>query len=151
MEISSIMVKTVKWVKPSDQAKKAVQIMNQNHIGCVAVIDNGILVGIITERDVLERLVIPCQIADKMTCKDIMTKDPVTIRPDQDVASAIDTMVKKKVKKLLVVEKGELVGIITATDILKSGKQIEDILISRMGQLFQFGEQPEEEEDYQYN
>lgn len=155
MEVSSIMTKNVKTVNPSDQSKKAVDLMNRHHIGCVAVVEKDKLVGIITERDILKRLVIPCHLAEKILCKDIMTSKPVTIRPDQDVAAAVDLMVKKKLKKLFVVDGQKLVGIITATDILMSGRQVQDILIERISNLFDFGETgqeaPEEDEDYGYN
>lgn len=135
MEVSSIMIKNVKAVSPRDNVKKVVDIMNRSKIGSVVVIEDHKPRGIITERDILEKVVSNDKLPSKVLAKGIMSKELVTVEPDDSVVDAINIMVKNNIKKLVVIEDGELVGIVTASDILKSGENIEYAVLEKLAKF----------------
>ncbi|MBI4017496.1 MAG: amino acid permease [Candidatus Aenigmarchaeota archaeon] len=136
MQVSEVMTRDVRTVKPTDTVKTAVRLMNENHIGSVVVSDEREALGIITERDILTRVVGANKSADKMKCKEIMSTPLVAVDATAGVADAVDTMVKHRVKRLIVLEGEELAGIITATDILKSGERLEQEALEKLSTFF---------------
>ncbi len=136
MKVSSIMTRNVRTVKPDDTVRKAVQIMNKHKLGSVVVVANGRVAGVLTERDVLKRVVAANKKPEAVLCRDIMSRKVVTIGAEDTVVDAINVMSKHRIKKLPVTEEGELVGIVTATDILKSGERIEYAALKKLAQFF---------------
>jgi len=136
MNVASVMTRDVKTVKPTDTAKSAVVTMNKHHIGSVIVSDGKEVLGIITERDVLKRVVEAGNDASKIICKGIMSTPIYAVEPSTGISEAIDTMVKHHIKKLIVIEGVELVGILTATDCLKSGRALEQEALEKLSEFF---------------
>ncbi|MBI4896113.1 MAG: CBS domain-containing protein [Candidatus Aenigmarchaeota archaeon] len=136
MQISSVMKKSVKMLKPSDTALKAVRSMNTNRIGCVLIVDKGKLLGVITERDVLRSIVSENQKPKSILCKTMMSSPVKTIEDTDDVIDAIDLMATYKIKKIPVLHNKKVVGIITVTDILRSGERIEYAALKKLGRFF---------------
>jgi len=129
MLVKEIMKKNVKIIRPDDNMKKAAEIMNSNKIGCLVVVEgDGDIVGIITERDILEDVVAVGKSSDQVLVKDAMKKDVIFTSPEASLEEAADLMNKNKIKKLPVIENGKLVGIITASDLITyESKLIEKI------------------------
>jgi len=127
--VREVMKKNVKCVAPDDRVEKAANIMKKEDIGSVLVMDKYNLVGILTTTDIVYKYV-----AGKSGkfVRDIMTKDVVRISPNITIEEAAMLLSKKKIKKLPVFDKGKLVGIITATDILKIEPALYEILLERM-------------------
>jgi CBS domain-containing protein len=73
-------------------------------------------VGILTERDLLERVLEKCRNPKVTRISEIMTRHVITGKPDMELSEATEVMFKKKVKKLPIIEKNRLVGIVTLTD-----------------------------------
>ena len=121
MKIKEIIKENVIAIGPDLTLKEAAQIMSKNQIGSLAVIENKKILGIITERDVLKNI-------DSLKSKvsSVMTKKIISIDSDSYVENAAALMAKNKIKRLLVVEGGSLVGIITATDILANSDRLND-------------------------
>ncbi len=142
MKISEIMIKNVRTAKPDDTAKSAVLIMNKFKIGSIVIADGKKPVGIITERDILTRIVAEGKNSEIVTCRQIMSKPLVVIDENDDTADAIELMAKEKIKKLVVMKDGELAGIITATDILKSGEQIEEAVLNKLARILPIAKAP---------
>lgn len=136
MKIFSIMTKNVKVVRQDDSVKKAVSIMNRYTIGSVVVVNANRTVGIITERDVLRRLVAKNKNAQKTKCKDIMSKPLKTIEAEESIEDAIEMMNENGIKKLIVTRGSTLVGILSATDIIKSGEKIERAGLRKLARFF---------------
>ncbi len=130
------MTKTVRTVKPTDSVKKAVLTMNRYRIGSVIVIENYEPAGIITERDMLKRIVARGKNADKVKCGTIMSRPLRTIDTSDSIEDAAALMAKRKIKKLAVMKDGRLAGILTVTDILKSGERIELAALKKLAQFF---------------
>jgi len=121
MKIEKLMVKNVITLQRDVSAYDAVKLMNKNRIGCL-VVYNGQVVGILTERDMLERVLEECKDPKETKVSEIMTKQVIVGRPDMELVEATELMFEKKVKKLPIVENNRLVGLITLTDIARVAK-----------------------------
>jgi CBS domain-containing protein len=119
MQVKEIMTTNVKTIRPEDTVKSLAQRMIKENIGDMVVISgSGIVAGIATERDIIKEMVVSCGNIEEVKVQDIMSKDLVTIGPEATLEEAADVMVKNKIKKLPVIDKGRLVGIVTATDLV---------------------------------
>jgi CBS domain-containing protein len=118
--VRDIMMRNVKTVRTDDSALDAVVKMNKFHIGSVIVTNNGRPIGIITERNILERIVEPRLDPSTVRVKDIMSSPVVTIDPNAAVEEAAQIMARKHIKKLPVVDGGKIVGVISTSDIVRT-------------------------------
>lgn len=95
----------------------AVQMAAKN-ISCIVITERKKPIGILTERDLLRKVVAKDKSAKDLALKDVMTKNPVTVKPETSIVDAARMMKKNKFRRFPIIEKGVLVGIITETDIL---------------------------------
>jgi len=119
MKIEEVMIKNVITLQRDVSAYDAVKLMNENKIGCLVVLQYGQVVGIITERDMLERVLEKCRDPKETKVTEIMTKRVIVGKPDMQLAEAAKLMFEKKVKKLPIVEENHLVGLVTLTDLAR--------------------------------
>ena len=103
-------------VSPNSTAQDAVQVMNDHHIGSVVVVDDDQLVGIFTERDVLQRIVASNLDPSRTRISQVMTTKLTTITPQTEVYEAMELMAKRRHRHLPVIEDGKLVGLISIGD-----------------------------------
>lgn len=120
MEIRKIMVKKVKTVPMDTSVQKAVEIMNKNRINCLVVTYDKRVAGILTERDLLERVLEKGKDPKETKVSEIMTRQVLVGKPTMDLVEASNFMFEKNVKKLPIMEKNRLVGIVTLTDIARA-------------------------------
>jgi len=118
--VRDIMVRNVKTVRVNDTVLKAVSKMNKFRIGSVIVMNNGRPIGIITERNILQRIVQPRLDPSVVVVKDIMSSPLVTIDVNTAVEEAAQIMARKRIKKLPVIERDKLVGVVSTSDIVRS-------------------------------
>jgi CBS domain-containing protein len=116
--VRDIMSKKVKVVRPDSSVKEVVATMNKFDIGSILVVQGNRPVGIITERDILRRIVQPCLAPETLTARQVMTSPLLTINETASIDEAAKLMAREKVKKLPVMNKQKLVGIVTLTDIV---------------------------------
>ena len=128
LKIENVMVVDVVTVEAEATVGEAVELMNKNEIGCLVVVDEEKPVGIVTERDLLKRVLASRKDPVRTKVKDIMSKPLVTGTPHMDIEAAVRLMFKHKIKKLPVVENGRLVGLVTLTDLVRFQPQIIRIL-----------------------
>ena len=114
----------------------AASVMKDRARGCLVVVDSGKPIGIITERGILRRIVALNKQPEKILCKNIMSRPLKIIYPDNAVLEAIERMSKYNIKKLIVTENKELVGVLSVTDIIKSGQKIEDDALKKLARLY---------------
>jgi CBS domain-containing protein len=119
MKVEEAMSKNVVTLQQDVSAYDAVKLMNENRIGCLVVLQYGQVVGIITERDMLERVLEKCKNPKETNITEIMTKRVIVGKPDMQLAEAAKLMFEKKVKKLPIVEGNRLVGLVTLTDLAR--------------------------------
>ena len=117
--VREVMSKNVKAVQPDSSVKEAVASMNKFNIGSILVVQDNKPVGIVSERDILRRVVEPCLSPENLTVGQIMTSPVYTISEMASINEAAKLMAMKKVRKIPVIKKKKLVGIITYTDIVK--------------------------------
>jgi CBS domain-containing protein len=116
--VRDVMSKDVKVVRPDSSVKEVVADMNKFNVGSIVVVQGDRPVGVISERDILRRVVEPCLASDTVTAREVMTSPVVTINEAATIDEAAELMAKKKVRKIPVMDKQKLVGIVTFTDIV---------------------------------
>lgn len=110
----------------------AVTIMNDRRIGAILVTRDEALVGIITERDIVFRVVAARRDPEKTTIAEVMTADPDTVSPRADVMTALERMQTGGYRHLPVVDDGALVGIVSIRDIYASVRaELEEAVLER--------------------
>jgi len=117
--VREIMTTPVVTVMFSDPVIAAVEKMISHDIGAVVVISGGRPVGIITERDILKRVILEEKDPRGVFCQDIMSKPLITIKPDTPLSEALSIMRKHGIRRLPIVEGDELIGIITEKDLIR--------------------------------
>jgi CBS domain-containing protein len=128
LRVEDIMVKEVVTIDEDLTVKEAAEIMNKFEIGCVIGVRKGKAMGILTERDVLKRIVAEGKDASKTKVRDAMTSPLVIAEPSMDLAEAVKMMFQMKIKKLPVVDGKRLVGLVSLTDIARFQPQMITIL-----------------------
>ena len=130
MRVQEIMNQDVVKVSPKKSLKKAAEIMHSKDIGSLLVVSNNLIHGIITEKDILNQ-VAEEEDLDKPV-NHVMSEDVVTLEPKLELEDAADLMVKKKINRVPVVKDDELVGIVTASDLIS----YEDKLVEKLSKVF---------------
>jgi CBS domain-containing protein len=128
LKVGDVMVKEVVTIDENFSVKEAADIMNKFEIGCLIGVRRGKAMGILTERDVLKRVVAEGKDASKIRVKDVMTSPLVVAEPSMDLAEAVKLMFQMKIKKLPVVDGKRLVGLVSLTDIARFQPQMITIL-----------------------
>ncbi|MBI2184526.1 MAG: CBS domain-containing protein [Thaumarchaeota archaeon] len=113
------MVKTVVTIDASSTVLKAAQLMTESDVGSLPVVEQGIAVGIVTERDLVRRVIARRKDPFSLSVKEAMSSPLVSVRPDVFVEDAADLMVKHRIRRVVVIEKGRLLGIVTSTDLAR--------------------------------
>jgi len=130
-KIEKFMTKEPITVSPDESIGKVLRIFKERNISRLPVVENGKLVGIITVRDIVEKVVHPEDkpeygefIAEKKSylkipVKGVMTEEPITMSPNATVKEVVEEMLKNGFGGMLICEDSKLVGIITKKDLLE--------------------------------
>ncbi|MEM7825459.1 MAG: CBS domain-containing protein [Candidatus Aenigmatarchaeota archaeon] len=118
MLIKEVMNRNVIAAKPETSVREAAKIMSKYHIGSLIILEEEKITGIVTEGDILRKVIVEGKDLDETKIKDIMTENVITITSDKTIDDAVKIMTEKKIKKLPVVDNDKLIGIITASDIM---------------------------------
>lgn len=138
---SEVMTARPVCCEPEDSVSHAADMMRQHDVGSLPVVDSrdsGRLVGIVTDRDLVTKVVARSRPVDSATVKDAMTAGPATCREDDDVETAVSLMAERQVRRMPVVDGGgRLTGIIAQADVAtrihrdqKTGELVEAISTS---------------------
>ncbi|MDG6996853.1 MAG: CBS domain-containing protein [Nitrososphaerota archaeon] len=120
LRVVDIMTSDVVSVNPSSTAYDATLKMLERNIGSVLVDEGKSVVGIITKGDILKEVVKKWRDPRHVHVEEIMSTPVITVNQDDSIEAASKLMSKSGVSKLPVLKNGELVGILTATDIIRS-------------------------------
>ena len=110
---------TVFSVPPDVTVAAAAKEMDLHKVGAILVMENGRIVGILTERDVLTRVVVAGLDPKDTPVKQIMTPDPITVPSTTTVEQVMELFTNKRFRHLPVVDNGRLAGLISIGDILR--------------------------------
>ena len=145
MKVREIMTTELVTVPPSSSITEAARLMRDANIGDVLAVDQGRLVGILTDRDVCIRVVADGRDTNMAQVGDYMTRELFTGMPDWDVEDAADLMGEEQIRRLPILENGKLVGILSLGDIAVqpeeeevAGQALEEISepsMPRIGQV----------------
>ena len=138
MEVEDIMINKVITIDPNATVKDAAKLMNKHEIGCLIAVKKGSASGIITERDLLKKIVEQAKNPVKTKVHEIMSKRLIVGTPQMEIADAVRLMLQKKIKKLPIVEDGKVIGLITLTDIARTTR-IEPQMIGVIKELRKTG------------
>ncbi|MFF2753896.1 CBS domain-containing protein [Psychrobacillus sp. NPDC058041] len=114
MNVKDVMSKEVVTCNPQDYVNEVADQMRTLDIGCLPVLSNKKLVGMITDRDIVTRSVAK---DTKSKVEDVMTKSVISVSPEDSTAEASIIMARNQVRRLPVVENSELVGFVSLADL----------------------------------
>ena len=133
VQVKDIMVTKIISLEMGRNVREAAELMSRADIGSVLVYSDDRPVGIVTERDVVRKIVAEGIDASKVLVIDVMSTPLVTVAPEASIEEASDRMATYKVKHLPVVSQGEVVGMVAARDIalaMAKEKNFEDIRLN---------------------
>ena len=119
MKISTLMTQPVLEIDENSTAQKSGEMMGKAHVGSLLVTRKQENVGIITERDILSKIIAVKGDLETTIVKDVMSMSLVTVDKDMDAEDALRKMNKNKVRRLFITDKGKIVGVFTTSDITK--------------------------------
>ena len=126
--VRDIMSRPVITVKEADSVADVAKLMAKHNIGCVLVSGKkGETIGIVTERDIVQRIAAKNLLPSKITAGESMSKPVITIQSKASVTDAAKLMNQRKVRRLAVMEDGKLAGLLTMKDILEVTPAIIDL------------------------
>ena len=132
--VKDIMTKTVATLEADKTILEAAELMNSKAIGCLIIMDGEAPVGMVTERDIVRRIVAK-KLPYETKVSVIMTKKLVTVDPDMSLKDAARLMSTNKIRRLPVVKQNKLVGIVVASDFVRNlgKKTVAEEILEAMG------------------
>ena len=128
MKVRDIMTNKVEFVTPEASLENVAKLMAEIDIGSVPVCQGKTILGLITDRDIVIRGLAKGQNPTTMKAKDVMSTDIISVSPDTDAHEAADKMSKYQIKRLPVIDNGQLTGILALGDLA-----IENIHVDEAG------------------
>jgi len=132
MLVKDIMTSPVVTIGENETIYKAAQLMDKHDVGCIIVTGKeGKPVGILTERDLVTRVLAKNTLPSRIKAGKVMTSPLITINPDETLSEAARRMSKLNIRRLGVIYKGNLEGIISSKDILAVTPELLEIIQER--------------------
>lgn len=133
-KVKDIMTKEVVSIGVNNSVFEAAVLMGSSHIGCLVIVEGESPVGIVTERDIVRRVVAKRLPLDTKV-SDIMSKSLVTVDPGASLKEAARLMSSNKIRRLPVMKQNKLVGIVVAADFVRNlgKKSVSEEIIEAMG------------------
>jgi CBS domain-containing protein len=131
--VRDVMTPGVRTVSPSQSLAEAAEVMKGEDVGSVPVVEEGRLAGIVTDRDIVTRAVAERRDPQTVKVGEVASQELVTVEPEQDLDEALALMARHQVRRLPVVEAGQLVGMLAQADVAleakekKVGETVEEI------------------------
>jgi len=107
-------------IGPRASVYQALERMAEHNVGAIVVADLGSVVGILSERDYARKVILMARGSKDTRVEEIMTPNPVTVRPSATVGECMQLMSRMRIRHLPVVEFGQLLGIISIGDVVNA-------------------------------
>ena len=140
--VRDAMTENPRSIRASASVVEAARLMRDEHIGSLPITDDEELVGMITDRDITTRVVAEAADPKMTSVGDVVSRDLISIEPDEDLEEAVQLMASHQVRRLPVVENGRLVGIVAQADVALNLRENEQ----RTGELVEAISEPSGEE-----
>ena len=119
-------------VQPGTKVLDAIKLMAEKGVGALVVLENGKLVGIVSERDYARKVVLMERSSHTAEVREIMSPNVITVTPDESIEHCMEVMTEKRLRHLPVLEGDELVGMISIGDIVKNIISDQQFLIRQL-------------------
>ena len=137
--VKDVMISDLTTLDASTSIKDAAKLMDKNNIGCIIVTKNQLPIGILTERDFVKRVAAK-EKPSTTSLEEVMSSPLIEVKPDETVWEAAQIMKTNNIHKLPVKKDNKIIGIVTATDLVKicsmgsdsEMRRICDQIITRM-------------------
>jgi CBS domain-containing protein len=132
--VKDIMTKNVVSIGVDNSVLEAAEIMSSNQLGCLVIINRELPIGIVTERDIVRRVVAKKLPLDTKISQ-IMSQSLITVDADASLKETARLMTSNKIRRLHVLKQNKLVGIVVASDFVRSlgKKSVSEELLEAMG------------------
>lgn len=124
-QIKDVMTSNPTTCEPQASVVDAAKVMAQEDVGSIPTVETDRLVGVVTDRDIVIRVVAEGRDPQSVTVGDVASRNLVTVSPDDDLDRALKLMAENQVRRLPVVEGDKLVGIVAQRDIALQGADHE--------------------------
>lgn len=128
MKVRDVMTRQIETVAPSSSVEEIARLMKRNDVGSIPVCEGQKVLGIITDRDIVLKVIADGKNVSSVSAKDIMTSQVITVTSDQDVHEAARIMADNQIRRLPVLEQGRIAGIVALGDLA-----VEKIHINEAG------------------
>ena len=119
-------------VTPGTTVYDTLKLMADKNIGAVLVLDEGKLVGIMSERDYARKVVLKGKFSKEIPVNEIMSSNVICIDPDQTIINTKAVMIQKRIRHLPVMESDKLVGIISIGDVVNAVLEENSFMIDQL-------------------
>jgi predicted transcriptional regulator len=103
-------------VDPDATAYAALEIMSKKNVGALPVLENGVLIGVFSERDYARKVILRGKASKTVTVRDIMSSSPITVDPSTSIQQCMKLMTEHHVRHLPVIKEGVIVGVMSMRD-----------------------------------
>lgn len=107
-------------IEAEDPVLEAIQLMADKHVGALPVMRGASLVGIVSERDYARKVILHGRSSAETPVWEIMSSPVITVTPDDTVHHCMQIVTEKRVRHLPVIERGQLIGIVSIGDLVKA-------------------------------
>lgn len=128
MKVRDVMTSQVETVTPNCTIEEIARLMKSNDVGSIPVCEGKKVLGMITDRDIVIKVLADGKNLQSVSAKDIMNSDVITVTSDQDVHEAARVMADYQIRRLPVIDQGKIVGIVALGDLA-----IEKIHVNEAG------------------
>jgi CBS domain-containing protein len=119
LKVRDVMVANPVTIGPNALIIEAAKLMRDNKVGSVIVVEKLNVLGIVTERDLVRRVLAENRELKTVKIRDVMSTSVVSVSPEEDVLNAAHIMRQRGIRRVVVMNKEDLIGIITTNDLVK--------------------------------
>jgi CBS domain-containing protein len=128
LSVSDVMSRRLITADVSETADRIGKIMAEASVGCIIITKDTHPIGIVTERDLVIKLISKNKQPSNVKAQDIMSSPLITIPPDKSVELASREMARRRIRRLPVVQGKKLIGLLSDTDLLSVSSELNEIL-----------------------
>jgi CBS domain-containing protein len=143
-KIRDIMTRELETAAPHTTLEEIATMMREEDVGSIPVVEDGKLIGIVTDRDIVVRAIAEGRDPSDTTAKEVLSQNLATATPDMDLERAARLMAERQVRRLPVVEGKKLLGIVSLGDIAvkEEGSEVSGEALERISEGVKSGSAP---------